>query len=560
MRRRRAYATLPHVQVEPLYFSENDLTADRMLAIMGCDNTEVIGYLTRTDNRSLRARRCHCTCIQRFWSSVIWVWMHSTTKASRWSRLSPSSVFRCADKNQSSSAWSTPRTWTQCKRQWLSFASISLTRSFVPKHRISSRTFVRERWYLLISRIPSSTVSIQHHHALVRTSLFLSYSGLTAGVLFDIVLGLFMQWQSANGKIVGMSYRKQYLLRIILTCVVVLDEAHKYLTNNDTARLTQSISSIIRLQRHLATRVIVATQVRYHRSIVTRSSCSLHVQEPTVIPSTMLDLASFIICHRFTSPSWCRHLARHVSAGDNAETAQWFQDVMLLSTGQCVVFSPSALVMKSNDGSVRLLGRDYLKLRVRPRLTLDGGTSLLAVGRTPLSIEPRTPIFDTPLTTASNYLPAQRELSYEARQAAQSTHAQSTSVLRDTAYTHTIPSIVPHSGKSGPSSVSANKPASTAGLRPVPAHLQYLILWLLRNGGADAPLNLNHVTSKLFWIGKTVYGSNGLKKGWWNMMLNEAEVQGLIEVTNLNVKKKKLKALNNEKTIRLLYSGPFIWV
>ena len=48
-RRRSAYATLPHVHVEPLYFSEQDLTADRMLAIMGCDNTEVIGYVTRAD-------------------------------------------------------------------------------------------------------------------------------------------------------------------------------------------------------------------------------------------------------------------------------------------------------------------------------------------------------------------------------------------------------------------------------------------------------------------------------------------------------------------------------
>ena len=55
-----------------------------------------------------------------------------------------------------------------------------------------------------------------------------------------------------------------YLLRIILTLIVVLDEAHKYLINSDTARLTQSISSIIRLQRHLATRVIIATQVGHH--------------------------------------------------------------------------------------------------------------------------------------------------------------------------------------------------------------------------------------------------------------------------------------------------------
>lgn len=88
--------------------------------------------------------------------------------------------------------------------------------------------------------------------------------------MFDIVLGLFMQCQTVNGKIVGTSYRV-YSLRIILTCAVVLDEAHKYLINSDTARLTQSISSIIRLQRHLSTRVIIATQVGHHRLIVKRS-------------------------------------------------------------------------------------------------------------------------------------------------------------------------------------------------------------------------------------------------------------------------------------------------
>jgi DNA helicase HerA-like ATPase len=80
----------------------------------------------------------------------------------------------------------------------------------------------------------------------------------------------------------------------------VLDEAHKYFVNNDSARLTHSISNIIRLQRHLATRVIIATQ------------------EPTVIPATVLDLASIIICHRFSSPAWCTHLARHVSAGSES--------------------------------------------------------------------------------------------------------------------------------------------------------------------------------------------------------------------------------------------------
>jgi hypothetical protein len=280
----------------------------------------------------------------------------------------------------------------------------------------------------------------------------------------------------------------------------------------------------------------------------------------------MLDLASFIVCHRFTSPSWCRHLARHVSAGDNAETAQWFQDVMLLATGQCVVFSPSAVLMESNDSSVRLLGRDYLKLRVRPRLTLDGGTSLLAVavGRTLPSINSKAPIVNTPLTPANNYLQANRKT---AGQAPQPTQAPSTSVLRDAANTHSIPSTVSNSKDSGISFVSADKPSSTSGPRAVPAHLRHLIEWLQCNGGANTPLNVNKAMSKLFWIGKKVYGT---KKHWWNPMLEEAEAEGLVEVKSLNGKGKELKAkelkalgpgtVSKERSIRLLHSGPFTWM
>jgi len=63
--------------------------------------------------------------------------------------------------------------------------------------------------------------------------------------------------------------------------------------------------------------------------------------------------------------------------------------------------------------------------------------------------------------------------------------------------------------------------------------------------------------SKLFWVGKKIYGS---KKHWWNTMLEEAEAEGLIEVTNLNVKRRELKALGKERTIRLLHPGPFIWM
>ena len=57
----------------------------------------------------------------------------------------------------------------------------------------------------------------------------------------------------------------------------------------ETGRLNKSIATIIRQQRHLATRVIISTQ------------------EPTVVPATFLDLASFIVCHWIRKP---RHRPR----------------------------------------------------------------------------------------------------------------------------------------------------------------------------------------------------------------------------------------------------------
>jgi len=78
-------------------------------------------------------------------------------------------------------------------------------------------------------------------------------------------------------------------MKIAHRMTIVLDEAHKYLTNSDADRFNQSICNIIRQQRHLAVaaRVIISTQ------------------EPTVVP--LLDLMSYIIYHRF-SFSWFRHL------------------------------------------------------------------------------------------------------------------------------------------------------------------------------------------------------------------------------------------------------------
>lgn len=36
--------------------------------------------------------------------------------------------------------------------------------------------------------------------------------------------------------------------------------------------------------------------------------------EPTVIPPVLIDLCGVLILHRFSSPSWLEHVAKHVSA------------------------------------------------------------------------------------------------------------------------------------------------------------------------------------------------------------------------------------------------------
>ncbi|KAF8179011.1 hypothetical protein K438DRAFT_1462928, partial [Mycena galopus ATCC 62051] len=285
-RRRRAYASLTQVRVEPLYLSEMDLSAERMLAIMGCDNLETMPLYMHTALMIIREMGVDAFSYTEFKRRISAERLNGTQKAMIELRL-------------------------------------HLLDAFLRPGARNIESYFTAGGLVLVDL----------------TDPFLD--GPTAAVLFDIVLGTFTAWQTTCGKL------------------VVLDEAHKYLTNNDSARLTQSVSNTIRLQRHLATRVVIATQ------------------EPTVIPATVLDLASVIICHRFSSPAWCSHLAGHVSAG--SDSAGWFKDVMALPTGHALVFSPAAVITADEQGDVCVLGRDHMKLRVRPRLTLDGGASVLAV-------------------------------------------------------------------------------------------------------------------------------------------------------------------------------------
>jgi hypothetical protein len=198
-------------------------------------------------------------------------------------------------------------------------------------------------------------------------------------LLFNICLSLFLEQDSKVGR------------------VVALDEAHKYMgASPESQTLTNSLLETIRLQRHLGARVFISTQ------------------EPTISPK-LLDLCSVTIVHRFTSPDWLVSLKNHLAgvssastllkAVDNDEsggpvgTAEGLNPIVLdvenpalalfsrivgLRVGEALLFAPSAVtgvVAKPGqlaEARLTRLSHGVLKVRVRNRITQDGGRSILA--------------------------------------------------------------------------------------------------------------------------------------------------------------------------------------
>ncbi|PTB79081.1 hypothetical protein M440DRAFT_1885 [Trichoderma longibrachiatum ATCC 18648] len=218
----------------------------------------------------------------------------------------------------------------------------------------------------------------------------------TACSLFNICLDLFLQHRADAG------------------LVIALDEAHKYMTDTvESAVLTEKLLENIRVQRHLGIRVIISTQ------------------EPTISPK-LLDLCSTTIVHRFTSPAWMQALKQHLAGASiapleeicdedddddfdhkvvkpgltaNELAIEIFSKIVALRRGEALLFCPSAIVDVrrsvtkleknpfDNDDGVKLeeghekkktssqlvkLSHGHLKIRVRERVTRDGGRSVVA--------------------------------------------------------------------------------------------------------------------------------------------------------------------------------------
>ncbi|KAJ7871745.1 hypothetical protein B0H13DRAFT_2554245 [Mycena leptocephala] len=174
-----------------------------------------------------------------------------------------------------------------------------------------------------------------------------------------------------------------------------------------------------------------------------------------------------------------------------------------------------------------------------PRLTLDGGASLLAVGRTLPALagsSPTSPLsLPTPPTSESN-LPAQQE-----------TRLEGTSTAP--------PAAAPNPTMADPMPVSVDRLSSARGS----GWLKHLVDWLVHSGAAKKPLKLSGAHDALQKVGLKEYASV-TKSQWYTRMLQEAVDAGLIELINTDVEKKVLNVRGEVRMIRLLERGPLVYV
>jgi DNA helicase HerA-like ATPase len=123
--------------------------------------------------------------------------------------------------------------------------------------------------------------------------------------------------------------------------------------------LTEAIRTTVRLQRHYGARLIISTQ------------------EPTLL-TDLIALCSITVVHRFSSPEWFAAIKRHIPMAPDQYQATMVT-IERLETGTALVYSPSAVLGQHEDRRLVKGAGKLLEVRMRKRITIDGGQSLLAV-------------------------------------------------------------------------------------------------------------------------------------------------------------------------------------
>jgi DNA helicase HerA-like ATPase len=128
--------------------------------------------------------------------------------------------------------------------------------------------------------------------------------------------------------------------------LVVFDEAHKYIENDD---LVSGLVEVVREMRHKGTSVMVASQ------------------DPPSVPVSLIELSSQIIMHKFNSPAWLKHIQKANAALNNLTS----EKMSHIKTGEAYVWSS-----KSTDDA---FSKSAVKIKCRPRVTRHGGNTKTAI-------------------------------------------------------------------------------------------------------------------------------------------------------------------------------------
>ncbi|KAE8145179.1 hypothetical protein BDV25DRAFT_170735 [Aspergillus avenaceus] len=166
----------------------------------------------------------------------------------------------------------------------------------------------------------------------------------TTCILFRVAINLFLHAHESRGK------------------MIVADEAHKYMSDTKEAKtLTETFLNIIRQQRHLGVRIVIATQ------------------EPTISPR-LIDLCSVTIIHRFTSPEWYQVLRKHITVKEYgpSEDSDGLLQISSLGTGEALVFAPTAYLLNESQTVINTTNQAF-RIAVRKRVTFDGGKSIMCI-------------------------------------------------------------------------------------------------------------------------------------------------------------------------------------
>ena len=155
----------------------------------------------------------------------------------------------------------------------------------------------------------------------------------------DEALGLFVVLMQlfADAQHQGQDFNK----------LAVFDEAHKYIDSPD---LVEGLVEAVREMRHKGMSILVASQ------------------DPPSVPTSLIELSNHIVMHKFTSPSWLKHLQR----ANAALAALTPEKLAHLSPGEAFVW-PS----KATDDSFT---KSAIKVKWRPRVTRHGGATRTASG------------------------------------------------------------------------------------------------------------------------------------------------------------------------------------